>query len=163
MRRKGGTAVIGGRKPDTTRMLLAAALACALLLPVLAGCADGNPKGVYRAFYRIEPPESKLATLDMGAAYEMIIDDRYYVSAGKYGTVKLPAGTHRIRWSTSFGVSVIVEPSGYAAFDIASEVSLEADHTYKFFVDRTTGHGYRVYHWIEDTTSGRIVQGEKKP
>jgi hypothetical protein len=57
----------------------------------------------------------------------------------------------------------MVEPSGYAAFDIAAEVSLEAGHTYKFFADRTTGHGYRVYGWIEDRTTGRIVYGEKKP
>jgi hypothetical protein len=140
------------------------ALGCVLLLLfILSGCAAGSPKGVYRAYYGIEPPESELATLEMGAAYELIIDDRYYISGGKYGTVKLPAGTHRIKWSTSFGVSAMVEPSGYAAFDIASEVYLEAGHTYRFFADRTTGHGYRVYHWIEDMTTGRLVQGEKKP
>ena len=142
-----------------------AVIGCVLLLIMLiiSGCAAGSPKGIYRAFYGIVPPESEFATLDMGAAYEMIIDDRYYVYGGKYGTVKLPAGTHRIKWSTSFGVSVMVEPSGYAAFDITSEVSLEAGHTYKFCAYRTTGHGYRVYHWIEDMTTGRIVQGEKKP
>jgi len=141
-----------------------AALGCALLLlSILSGCAPGNPKGVYRAHYGVEPPDSELATLDMGAASELIIDDRYYVSRGKYDTVKLPAGNHRIKWSTWFGVSVMVEPSGYAAFDIASEVSLEAGHTYKFCADRTTGHGYRVYHWIEDRTTGKILYGEKKP
>jgi len=134
-----------------------------LLFLIFSGCAASNPKEVYRAYYGVEPPESKLATLDLGAAYELIIDDRYYVSGGKYGTVKLPAGTHRIQWAVGFGVSVMVEPSGYAAFDIASEVSLEAGHTYKFFADRTTGHGYKVYCWIEDRTTGKIVNGEKKP
>ncbi len=133
-----------------------------LLLLILAGCAAA-PKGVYRAFYGVEPAESDLVTLELGAAYEMIIDDRYYVSGRKYATVKLPAGTHRLRWSTWFGVSVMVEPSGYAAFDNASEITLEDGHTYRFCADRTTGHGYRVYQWIEDKTTGRIVQGEKKP
>lgn len=141
-----------------------AALGCALLLLlILSGCAAGSPKGIYRAHYGVEPPESELATLDLGAAYELIIDDRYYVSRGEYGTVKLPAGNHRMQWSTWFGVSVMVEPSGYAAFGIVSDVSLEAGHTYKLCADRTTGHGYRVYHWIEDRTAGRIVYGEKKP
>jgi hypothetical protein len=134
-----------------------------LLLLIFSGCAANNPKEVYRAYYGVEPLEGELATLDPGAAYEMIIDDRYYVSRGKYGTVKLPAGTHRIWWATSFGVSVMVEPSGYASFGIISNVSLEAGHTYKLCADRTTGHGYRVYHWVEDMTTGRIVYGEKKP
>lgn len=141
-----------------------AVLGCVLLgLLIISGCAANNPKGVYRAHYGAEPSEGELATLEMGAAHEIVIDDRYYVSGGKYGTVKLPAGAHRIWWATGFGVSVMVEPSGYAAFGIVSDVSLEAGHTYKLCADRTTGHGYRVYHWIEDRTTGRIVFGEKKP
>jgi hypothetical protein len=134
-----------------------------LLLLLFSGCAADNPKEVYRAYYGVEPSEGELATLDPGAAYEMIIDDKYYVSRGKYGTVKLPAGTHRIWWATSFGVSVMVEPSGYASFGMVSDVFLEAGHTYKLCAERLTGHGYRVYHWIEDRTTGRIVYGEKKP
>lgn len=144
----------------TSAQALAGAL---LLLLFLAGCAAGVPKGVYRAHYGTESPESELATLDMGAAYEVIIDDRYYVSGRKYGTVKMPAGDHRIQWSTWFGVSVMVEPSGHASFGIVSDVTLEAGHTYRLCADRTTGHGYRVYHWIEDRTTGRIVYGERKP
>ncbi len=140
------------------------ALACTLLLLLaFAGCSARSPQGVYRAFYGVEPPENELATLELGAAYEIIIDDRYYVSVEKYATVKLPAGTHRINWRTWFGVSVMVEPSGQAVFEIVSDMSLEAGHTYKLCADRTTGHGYRVFHWIEDKTTDRIVYGEKKP
>jgi hypothetical protein len=141
-----------------------AVFGCVLLgLLIISGCAGNNPKGVYRAHYGAEPPEGELATLEMGAAHEIVIDDRYYVSGGKFGTVKLPAGAHQIWWATGFGVSVMVEPSGYAAFGMVSDVSLEAGHVYKFCADRTTGHGYRVYTWIEDRTTGRIVFGEKKP
>jgi hypothetical protein len=141
-----------------------ATLGCLLfLIWTVSGCGAGSPKGVYRAHYGVEPPESELATLDMGAAYELIIDERYYVSGRKYGAVRLPAGPHRVWWATSFGVSVMVEPSGHAAFGIVSDVSLEAGHTYRLCADRTTGHGYRVYHWILDMTTGRIVWGEKKP
>lgn len=134
-----------------------------LLLLVLAGCAADGQKGVYRAHYGVEPPASELSTLELGAAYELIIDDKYYVSGRKYGVVRLPAGPHRIQWNTWFGVSVMVEPSGQAAFGIVSDVSLEAGHSYRLCADRTTGHGYRVYHWIEDRTAGRVVWGEKKP
>jgi hypothetical protein len=134
-----------------------------LLLPALAGCAADAPRGVYRAHYDAEPPESELAVLEMGAAYELIIDERYYVSGRKYKEVRLPTGAHRIWWATWFGVSVMVEPSGQAAFGIVSDASLEAGHTYRLCADRTTGHGYRVYHWIEDRSAGRVVWGEKKP
>lgn len=141
-----------------------AVFGCVLLgLLIISGCAGNNPKGVYRAHWGAEPSEGELATLEMGAAHEIVIDDRYYVSGGKFGTVKLPAGAHQIWWATGFGVSVMVEPSGYAAFGMVSDVSLEAGHVYKFCADRTTGHGYRVYAWIEDRTTGRIVFGEKKP
>jgi len=141
-----------------------AVFGCVLLgLLIISGCAGNNPKGVYCAHYGAEPSEGELATLEMGAAHEIVIDDRYYVSGGKFGTVKLPAGAHQIWWATGFGVSVMVEPSGYAAFGMVSDVSLEAGHVYKFCADRTTGHGYRVYTWIEDRTTGRIVYGEKKP
>jgi hypothetical protein len=90
------------------------------------------------------PPESELSTLEFGAAYELIIDDRYYVSGRKYGAVRLPAGPHRVWWATWFGVSVMVEPSGQAAFGSVSDVSLEAGHSYRLCAERTTGHGYRV-------------------
>ena len=159
-----GPAIKMDRKPKMRNGHYAAALGFLLiLLSIFSGCAAHNPKAVYRAYYGVEPPEGELATLELGAAYEAVIDDRYYVSRGKYGTVKLPAGSHRIWWATGFGVSVMVEPSGYAAFWIVSDVSLEAGHTYRLCADRTTGHGYRVYHWIEDRTAGRVVFGEKKP
>jgi hypothetical protein len=130
---------------------------------ILLGCAADHPKEVYRAYSGIEPPENELATLDLGAGYEVIIDDMYYMSRKKYDSVKLIAGVHRIQWTTAFGVSVMVEPSGHVAFKMISNINLEAGHTYKLSADRTTGHGYKVYCWIEDTTTGKIVWGEKKP
>jgi len=159
-----GPVIFRDRKPDMKNGLSKGVFLCTvLLLWLISGCAASGPKGIYRAHYGVEPPESELATLDMGAAYEAVIDDRYYVSGGKYGSVKLPAGPHRIHWNTWFGVSVMVEPSGQAAFGIVSDISLEAGHTYRLCADRTTGHGYKAYHWIEDRTTGRIVYGEKKP
>jgi hypothetical protein len=93
----------------------------------------------------------------------VIIDDMYYVFRGQYDIVKLPAGVHRIKWSTSFGVSVMVDARGYAAYEIISNVNFEAAHIYKLSAERTTGYGYKVYCWIEDMTTRKIVYGEKKP
>lgn len=139
-------------------------LGCMLILfSILLGCTADASKGVFRGYFGIEPPESRLAILDLGAASEVIIDDMYYVSQAKHSTVKLLAGVHRIQWASTFGVSVMVEPAGYASFGIISKVHLEAGHTYRLSADRTTGHGYRVFMWIEDMTTGKIVHGEKKP
>jgi hypothetical protein len=152
-----------GRRPNV-RDGSYAALGCVLtLFLIFSGCTASSPKETYRAYYGVEPPESELATLDLGAAHEAIIDDRYYVSKGKYDTVKLPAGAHRIMWTAGFGFSVMVEPSGYAAFDFISDFSFEAGHRYKFFAERTHGHGYKVYSWIKDMTTGSIVDEEKQP
>jgi hypothetical protein len=158
-----GPAIFRGRQPNV-RNGYCAALGCMLtLFLIFSGCSANTPKKTYRAYYGIEPPESELVTLDLGAALEAIIDDRYYVSMEKYGTVKLPAGTHRIKWVTEFGFSVMVEPSGYAAFQFISDFFLEGGHMYKFFADRTHGHGYKVYSWLKDMTTGKIVDGEKDP
>ena len=142
----------------------AVSLGCMFILfSLLLGCATDYPKEVYRGYFGIEPSENELATLDLGATSEAIIDDMYYVSRAKHNTIKLPAGAHKIQWACTFGVSVLVEPAGYASFGIISKVHLEAGHTYRLSADRTTGHGYRVFMWIEDMTTGEIVYGEKKP
>jgi hypothetical protein len=99
----------------------------------------------------------------MGRAGWAIIDDMYYVEATKFCAVKLHPGVHRIKWISTFGVSVMVEPAGYATYVTTSKVALEAGHIYELQADRTTGSGYKVYLWIEDITTGRIVDGKKKP
>lgn len=142
----------------------AAMLGCAVSLFLhLLGCSANPPKEAYRAIYRGALSESELAVVDLGAAHKVIIDDQYFVSREKYGTVELPAGAHRIAWMTECASSVMVEPQGFAAYGVVSDVALEAGHAYRLSADRTHGTGYRIYHWIEDTTTGRVVFGEKKP
>jgi hypothetical protein len=92
-----------------------------------------------------------------------IIDDMHYVSQTKYGSVKLLASVHRIKWAVIFGVSVMVDAKGYAAYEKISNINLEAGHRYTLRADRMTGQGYKVFFWIEDMTAGKIVSGEKKP
>ena len=134
-----------------------------VLLLTILGCSPALPKEPYLGYYGVEPAENELATLDLGKAVQAIIDDMYFVSTQHYRTIKLIAGTHTIKWTAVFGVSVMIEPTGYASFKGISKINFEPGHTYKFFQDRTTGHGYRVYTWIEDVTTGKIVWGERKP
>lgn len=150
---------------EQMRLRRSARVLGSILIPVLIllGCASDSRTGIYRAYYAVTPPENQLATLYLGTASEAIVDDRYFISGQKYGVVKLVAGTHRIKWVASFGVSVLVEPAGHAAFGMTSIINFEAGHSYKLLQDRTTGHGYRAYLWVEDMTTGNVVFGEKKP
>ena len=101
-------------------------------------------------------------TLQLGSASEVIIDSMK-VDHSDYGTVVMLPGPHEIRWNTWFGVSVLVEPSGFATRKAGHVVDLKAGHTYILKADRTTGHGYRTYLWIEDTSTGEVIAGTKKP
>ena len=145
------------------RWEIIAAVAFMLILSALAGCGAHSTGGIYRAYVDIETTESELATLELGSAHEAIIDDRYYVSRAKYTSVKLLPGLHKVAWETGFGLSVMADPKGYAVFGMISRVILEPGHTYRLSADRTTGHGYTVFSWIEDRTTDKIVFGEKKP
>jgi hypothetical protein len=55
----------------------------------------------------------------------------------------------------------MVEPSGVAAFETI-QINFEPGHTYRLFLDTTTGYGYTVY-WIKDITTGKIVNGGRTP
>jgi len=156
--------LISVTKKMNNRNLLGVLGCLLVILSILLGCATDRPKDVYRGYpLGLEQPESMLAELDMGAAYEAIIDDMHYVTQAKYGSVRLPAGVHRIKWSVIFGVSVMVDARGYAAYGTISNINLEAGHRYKLLADRTFGSGYQVFFWIEDLTAGKIVYGNKKP
>jgi hypothetical protein len=126
------------------------------------GCAS-TPKGTYRAYTGEELSDSSLALLDIGRTASIQIDGMYYIEGSEYSTVKLMPGSHRIEWTNLFGVSVMVDSRGIVAFDLKETIILQAGHLYKLRADRTYGHGYRVYMWIEDTNTGSLIAGNKMP
>jgi hypothetical protein len=134
-----------------------------IFLFIFSGCSPALPKEAYRAYYDAEPTENELATLDMGTAAQVIIDDMHLVSGREYRTVKLIAGIHKVKWASLFRISLLVEPTGIAGSGRISRINFEPGHTYKFFQDRTTGYGYKLYTWVEDMTTGKVVDGEKIP
>ena len=60
-------------------------------------------------------------------------------------------------------ISVMVNPSMHDEGQEEVVVNLEAGHAYELHADRTTGHGYQFYFWIEDAQTGEVVAGAKKP
>ena len=108
-------------------------------------------------------PDSDVATLKFGNGVYVVEIDGLRVSATDYGEVKLLSGVHTIRWEATFMVSVMVNSSGFDRAEIDNVAILSAGHTYTLEADRTTGHGYRMYLWIEDAKTGEVVAGVRKP
>jgi hypothetical protein len=114
--------------------------------PVKTAYTADSSKGVYKG-YTGEHPENEIATLEIGAGYAVIIDDMHYVSREKYGSVKLVAGDHRIK----FGPGLI------------SNINFEAGHAYKISSYKPSGLNSKYMYWIEDMTTGKIIWEENKP
>ena len=76
---------------------------------------------------------------------------------------ELLPGRYNIEWGRVFGSSVLVNPAGFAEYERSETLSLVAGHVYTLRADRTTGHGYRIYFWIEDETTNTVVAGTKMP
>jgi hypothetical protein len=116
--------------------------------------------------YKLYPgparPVSELAVIRMADAATAELDGRVATSAD-WTHIELLPGTHRIRWQTEFGVSVMIEPSGFATGGNSAEVTLSAGHVYALRADRTTGFGYQMYFWILDETAGEVIAGTPKP
>jgi len=130
-------------------------------LELLWSCASTDDI-VYKLYPGPERPATEIVTLQLGNASEVIIDGMK-VDRSDYDNVTLLPGPHEIRWSTWFGVSVLVDPSGFATRKSDQVVELKAGHTYILKADRTHGQGYRAYLWIEDADSGKVIAGTKKP
>jgi hypothetical protein len=133
----------------------------ALIFSCLLGC--GTPT---TATYKLYPgptrPVSEIAILELYNASSIVVDGMR-VSHGDYSSVHLSPGGHNIQWTSVHGVSVLVESSGFAQGQSSHIVTLEKGHRYRLRSDRTTGHGYVIYHWIEDTDTGEVLGGHKKP
>jgi hypothetical protein len=128
----------------------------------VSGCVSSS-KEFYRGYSGAELAGADLALLDMGKADWIKIDGMHFVHGSKYRFVKLLPGKHNLEWSITFFVSVLVDSRGIVEFCANSTVNFEAGHNYIIQSDRTFGPGYRVYIWIEDTSTGSVLVGEKKP
>jgi hypothetical protein len=133
----------------------------AVLALALSACATSNSH-TYKLYPGPERPAAELATLDVSGVDSVIIDG-LEVRRWDYGTVLLLPGEHQLVSTETFGFSVLVEPAMLGTFESTLDVTLDAGKAYKVIGDRTTGHGYRIYFWVEEAQSGRVIAGEKKP
>lgn len=129
---------------------------------LLAGCATTNDY-VYKLYPGPVLDDSELATIRLDdGVYQMKIDGLTFHWAD-YATAKVKPGQHEIDFTAMFGVSVLVNSSGWDAAGTSGIVDLEAGRTYSARSDRTTGYGYQMFVWIEDVDTGEVVAGSRKP
>jgi len=128
---------------------------------LLSGCATPT-SAVYKLYPGPNKSQSEIAILELHNASSVVIDG-LAVSHRDYAVVHLLPGEHQLLWTSVHGVSVLIEPSMFAHQESQHEITFEEGHTYRLRSDRTTGHGYSIYNWIEDITSGSVIAGTKKP
>ena len=138
---------------------------CRALLVVLlflpTACSD--TVHVYKMYGGPVRPEAELAIVDLGDSTTAAVVGNRSVSRTNYGRLALLPGEYTIRWACLYGVSVMIEPSGWAGGEGSGEVRLEAGHHYTTHCDRTTGWGYETFQWLKDDTTGTVVAGARKP
>jgi len=132
-----------------------------LFLSLLSGCATPE-SAIYKLYPGPNKPDSGIATLELYNASGAVIDG-LRVNHGDYAKVHLLPGKHHVSWTSVHGVSVLIEPSGFAQKESQHLIDMEEGHTYRLRSDRTTGPGYVIYHWIEDITTGSVIAGAEKP
>ena len=129
---------------------------------LLLSCATTSEQA-YKLYAGEIRPDAEIVTLKFGKRVHEIIIDDMKVKRTDFGTIKINAGLHEIKWGADFIVSVLVNSSGFDSTATTETVELEAGHSYTINADRTTGHGYGMYLWVSDDNSGSIVAGTKKP
>jgi hypothetical protein len=128
---------------------------------MLAACASTESHS-YKLYPGPERAAAELAVLDLSRVDRVTIDG-LRINRWDYDRVELLPGAHRIVSVKGFGFSVMVEPAMHGSFERALDVTLAAGKQYKVIADRTHGHGYRVYFWVEEVASGEVIAGERKP
>jgi hypothetical protein len=128
----------------------------------LSSCGYTNHH-IYKLYPGPVLPDSEVATLQFDSGIFEVTIDGMKVKRSDYQEIKLKPGAHEIHWGATFLVSVLIDADGYDRDETTNTVQLKAGHTYTLHKDRTTGHGYEMYLWMTDDTTGEVVAGEKKP
>ena len=110
----------------------------------------------------LSAPIEELAAVEL-AGVDFVVIDGLQVNRADYTRALLLPGKHQVAINKTFGFSVMVEPSMMGSFENALNVTLAAGKVYSVKGDRTHGHDYRIYLWIEEQESGEVVAGQKKP
>ncbi len=134
-----------------------------LLLASCVACTSTGAGHTYKLYPGPSRPAEELATLRFGDGVHSLRVDGLNVERSDYESIDLLPGEHEIAWGSQFLVSVLVNPTGRDEASARVTAELLADHTYTVHGDRTTGPGYQMYLWIEDTATGEVIGGRKMP
>ncbi len=131
---------------------------------LMSGCTSTPVEEHYLKLYpgpvRLD---SDIAIVRLGDADTAKFDGRV-AARQDWSEVHLLPGEHSIELKTFlFGVSVMIEPSGFATGGNGAKIMLMAGHVYTLKADRTTGNNYRLFFWIVDNTDQQVVAGTPKP
>jgi hypothetical protein len=138
---------------------VAVVVAVAWLAVLAAGCASTGAGHVYKLYPGEVRSTDQVAIIQMDVAGASV--GGMPVRSADWAEIHVLPGRHLVRWSNEFGASVMVVPSGSIGAVARAEVDLEAGHVYALRGAR--GGGAKIYLWIHDTTSGRVVAGQEKP
>ena len=140
----------------------ARATAVGVVAAAIASTSCSTTQYAYKMYGGPQRVDAEIAVIELHDAVGVMIGARK-VAQSDYSSVQLLPGTYPVYWECWYGVSVMIEPSGFATGARSADVKLLAGHVYSLHCDRTTGYGYRLYQWIRDDTEGRIVAGQDKP
>jgi hypothetical protein len=135
-----------------------AVLVIAGLALLATGCASPGKGAAYKLYPGELRGADQVAIIRMEVARATI--DGMRVSSSDWSEVHVLPGRHQINWSTEFGASVMVSPTGFLGAGAQAELDLAAGHVYALQGARGDD---QLYLWIYDTTSGLIVAGKRKP
>ena len=129
--------------------------------PLLSYSGDTEHRP-YKFYPGKELPESEVVTIVLTDAYYAVIDG-FKVAKTDYEKIHMLPGKHEILWGKWFAFSVTVEPSMWGKGEGSAVMDFLPGHTYELYADRTHGHGYKMYFWMQDAETGEVVNGTKKP
>ena len=164
-------ALARGRSNELNHRQILLVLLTALFTATCVGCvvskdmasAFSHPEEEYKLYPGPVLADSQLVTLILDDSVGVVLIDGLMFSAREYTSAKLLPGEYHLNWGVRFGVSVLVDSSGYGEANIATTARLSAGRTYIAKFERTAGPGYKAYLWLEDSGSGEVVAGESKP
>lgn len=148
--------------PAPSRRVAPALFLSLLLLALLSACATPDRQVIaYKGYFGAEVPDEAVALVKLEDAGWVRIGD-LRVERPVYNSVKLKPDTYPVAYEVTFGVSYLVDPRMIVTYSANLSATLQAGRTYSLRGDRTYGHGYQVFLWIEDDL-GSVVAGSKKP
>ena len=124
--------------------------------------SESNDIPAYKLYPGNTLEDHEIVKVRLKDAYYAVIDGSQ-INRSDYEVVHMLPGAHKIQWGKVFAISVLVDPAMWREGDGSAVVDLKAGHEYDLYADRTTGHGYSMYFWIQDAESGEVVAGTKKP